>query len=229
MLHGARKVGRYALLIFVAFLVLFPIYATLMQALKSGPDAIDHPRSLLPIDFTLDTLRAAWTRWRPRAADDQQHDRRRRRHVRRDRHQPARRVRVRLPRLPRQGTDLRLLPRHVAGAGRADGGGQPAHHRLAGLGQQLPRPDRAVAGHDVRHVPRAAGVPDSAEGSARGSGARRRRALPVPVGSRRAAVPADAWRAGVVHVPRDVEPVPVAVRRSSPTRPTARSRSGSNT
>jgi sn-glycerol 3-phosphate transport system permease protein len=60
VLHGARKVGRYALLIFVAFLVLFPIYATLMQALKSGPDSIDHPRSLLPIDFTLDTLRTAW-------------------------------------------------------------------------------------------------------------------------------------------------------------------------
>ena len=60
MSHGARKVGRYALLIFVAFLVLFPIYATLMQALKSGPDAIDHPKSLLPINFTLDTLRAAW-------------------------------------------------------------------------------------------------------------------------------------------------------------------------
>src|SRR4029079_13654364 len=59
-LHGARKVGRYALLIFVAVLVLSPIYATLMQALKSGPDAINHPRSLLPIDFTLDTLRAAW-------------------------------------------------------------------------------------------------------------------------------------------------------------------------
>lgn len=60
VLHGARKVGRYALLIFVAFLVLFPIYATLMQALKSGPDAIDHPKSLLPVDFTLDTLRTAW-------------------------------------------------------------------------------------------------------------------------------------------------------------------------
>ncbi len=59
-LHGARRVGRYALLIFLAFLVLFPIYAALMQALKSGPDAIDHPRSLLPIDLTLDTLRAAW-------------------------------------------------------------------------------------------------------------------------------------------------------------------------
>lgn len=59
-IHGARKVGRYALLSFVAFLVLFPIYATLMQALKSGPDAINHPKSLLPINMTLDTLRAAW-------------------------------------------------------------------------------------------------------------------------------------------------------------------------
>ena len=60
LLHGARKVGRYALLALVAFVVLFPIYATLMQALKSGPDAIDHPKSLLPINFTLDTLKAAW-------------------------------------------------------------------------------------------------------------------------------------------------------------------------
>lgn len=60
MLHGARKVGRYALLIFVAFVVLFPIYAALMQSLKSGPDAIDHPKSLLPINFTFGTLRAAW-------------------------------------------------------------------------------------------------------------------------------------------------------------------------
>lgn len=60
VLHGARKVGRYALLIFIAVIVLFPIYAALMQSLKSGPDAIDHPKSLLPINFTLDTLRAAW-------------------------------------------------------------------------------------------------------------------------------------------------------------------------
>ena len=60
VLHGARKFGRYALLAFIALLVLFPIYAALMQALKSGPDAINHPKSLLPIDLTLDTLRSAW-------------------------------------------------------------------------------------------------------------------------------------------------------------------------
>lgn len=59
--RGARKVGRYSLLVFVAVVVLFPIYAVLLQALKSGPDAFDHPRSLLPVDLTLDTIRAAWT------------------------------------------------------------------------------------------------------------------------------------------------------------------------
>jgi sn-glycerol 3-phosphate transport system permease protein len=59
--HGLRKVGRYALLIFVAVVVIFPIYAVLMQALKSGPDSLDHPRSLLPVDLTLSTIREAWT------------------------------------------------------------------------------------------------------------------------------------------------------------------------
>lgn len=58
--HGWRKVGRYSLLTFVAVVVLFPIYAVLLQALKSGPDSLDHPRSLLPVDLTLSTIRAAW-------------------------------------------------------------------------------------------------------------------------------------------------------------------------
>ena len=57
---GGRKVARYALLLFVGVLVFAPIWAILMQALKSGPDALDHPRSLLPVDLTLDTLRKAW-------------------------------------------------------------------------------------------------------------------------------------------------------------------------
>ena len=60
-LRGARKAGRYSLLIVVAVVVLFPIYAVLLQALKSGPDSLDHPRSLLPVDLTLSTIRAAWT------------------------------------------------------------------------------------------------------------------------------------------------------------------------
>lgn len=59
--RGARKVGRYTLLTFVAIVVVFPIYAVLLQALKSGPDAFDHPRSLLPVDLTFDTIRSAWT------------------------------------------------------------------------------------------------------------------------------------------------------------------------
>ncbi len=59
--RGLRKVGRYSLLIFIAAIVLFPIYAILLQSLKSGPDSLDHPRSLLPVDLTLSTIRSAWT------------------------------------------------------------------------------------------------------------------------------------------------------------------------
>ncbi len=58
--RGARKAGRYALLVAVSAVVLFPIWAVLMQALKSGPDSLDHPRSLLPVDLTFGTIRAAW-------------------------------------------------------------------------------------------------------------------------------------------------------------------------
>jgi sn-glycerol 3-phosphate transport system permease protein len=58
--RGARKFGRYALLTFIAVVVLFPIYAVVLQALKSGPDSFDHPRSLLPVDLTFDTIRDAW-------------------------------------------------------------------------------------------------------------------------------------------------------------------------
>jgi sn-glycerol 3-phosphate transport system permease protein len=57
---AGRRAARYALLVFVAVVVFAPIWATLMQALKSGVDALDHPRSLLPVDLTLDTLRKAW-------------------------------------------------------------------------------------------------------------------------------------------------------------------------
>jgi sn-glycerol 3-phosphate transport system permease protein len=58
--RGARKVGRYTLLVVVGAVVLFPIYAILLQALKSGPDSLDHPRSLLPIHLTFSTISAAW-------------------------------------------------------------------------------------------------------------------------------------------------------------------------
>jgi sn-glycerol 3-phosphate transport system permease protein len=58
--RGARKFGRYTLLVVLAVVVLFPIYAVVMQALKTGPDSLDHPRSLLPVDLTMSTIRAAW-------------------------------------------------------------------------------------------------------------------------------------------------------------------------
>lgn len=57
---GWRKLGRYVFLAFVAVIVLAPIYAVLMQALKHGSDAIHHPQSLLPTRLTLDTLRKAY-------------------------------------------------------------------------------------------------------------------------------------------------------------------------
>jgi sn-glycerol 3-phosphate transport system permease protein len=55
-----RITGRYVLLVAVAVLILFPMWTTLMEALKPGPKLLDYPRSLLPVDLTLDTLREAW-------------------------------------------------------------------------------------------------------------------------------------------------------------------------
>jgi sn-glycerol 3-phosphate transport system permease protein len=55
-----RRVLRYVVLVLVAALVLFPIYATLMAAFKPGTKVLDHPESLLPVDLTLDTIRDAW-------------------------------------------------------------------------------------------------------------------------------------------------------------------------
>lgn len=59
---GSRLVGRYLVLGIMAFLVLFPIYTTLVAALKPGPKVFDNP--LLPSDFTLDVFRDAWTEGR---------------------------------------------------------------------------------------------------------------------------------------------------------------------
>jgi sn-glycerol 3-phosphate transport system permease protein len=58
--RGARLVGRYVILAVVAVIVLLPIWTTLMGALKPGTALIDYPRSLLPVDLTVDTLRDAW-------------------------------------------------------------------------------------------------------------------------------------------------------------------------
>ncbi len=59
---GWRKVGRYGLLLVVAFIVLFPIYVSIVAALKPGNKVFDNP--LVPGPFTLDVLREAWTEGR---------------------------------------------------------------------------------------------------------------------------------------------------------------------
>lgn len=56
---GARAVGRYTLLGIVTFLVLFPVYTTIVASLKPGAKVLQRP--LVPDAFTLDILREAWT------------------------------------------------------------------------------------------------------------------------------------------------------------------------
>jgi sn-glycerol 3-phosphate transport system permease protein len=58
--RGWRLVGRYVLLITVAFIVLFPVYAVVIGAFKQSNAVLDHPRSLLPTDLTVDLFRQAW-------------------------------------------------------------------------------------------------------------------------------------------------------------------------
>jgi sn-glycerol 3-phosphate transport system permease protein len=57
----ARSAGRYAVLSLLALVVLTPIYVTVIGALKPGDALLDYPRSLLPVDLTLNVLRDAWT------------------------------------------------------------------------------------------------------------------------------------------------------------------------
>ncbi|HQV58466.1 MAG TPA: carbohydrate ABC transporter permease, partial [Ilumatobacteraceae bacterium] len=59
---GWAKFGRYSLLTLIAVIVLLPVYAVVMQAFKTGAGAMDHPRSLLPVDLTTETIRVAWTK-----------------------------------------------------------------------------------------------------------------------------------------------------------------------
>jgi sn-glycerol 3-phosphate transport system permease protein len=59
---GWRTAGRYAILAAVAFLVLFPIYTTLVASLKPGGKVLDRP--LVPSDFTLQVFKDAWTEGR---------------------------------------------------------------------------------------------------------------------------------------------------------------------
>src|SRR5918995_3127580 len=56
---GWRAVGRYGLLVVVSVLVLFPVYTSVVAALKPGNKVLENP--LIPDAFTLDVLREAWT------------------------------------------------------------------------------------------------------------------------------------------------------------------------
>ena len=56
--YGARKVGRYVLLTFMAVIVIFPIYMMVVGALKPGNKVLVNP--LLPTNFTTGTLTEAW-------------------------------------------------------------------------------------------------------------------------------------------------------------------------
>jgi sn-glycerol 3-phosphate transport system permease protein len=56
---GARLFGRYALLGVVAFVVLFPVYTTVIAALKPSDKVLKNP--LVPDSFTLSVLGDAWT------------------------------------------------------------------------------------------------------------------------------------------------------------------------
>ncbi|MGB0112141.1 MAG: carbohydrate ABC transporter permease [Ilumatobacteraceae bacterium] len=57
--HGWRLVGRYGLLAVVTFLVLFPIYTTVIASLKPSNKVLVNP--LLPDSFTLEILSDAWS------------------------------------------------------------------------------------------------------------------------------------------------------------------------
>ena len=56
---GWRRAGRYLLLGLVSFVVLFPIYTTVIAAFKPSDAFFDHP--LLPGPFTFDVIVDAWT------------------------------------------------------------------------------------------------------------------------------------------------------------------------
>ena len=59
---GVRMMGRYALLCTLAFVVLFPVYTTIVAALKPADRVLQNP--LVPGPFTLEILQDAWTEGR---------------------------------------------------------------------------------------------------------------------------------------------------------------------
>jgi len=59
---GVGRLGRYALLCLVAFVVLFPVYTTVVAALKPGSEVLQNP--LVPTTVTFDVLVEAWNEGR---------------------------------------------------------------------------------------------------------------------------------------------------------------------
>jgi sn-glycerol 3-phosphate transport system permease protein len=57
--RGWRLAGRYVLLAGITFVVLFPVYTTVIASLKPGNKVLENP--LLPDAFTLDVLGDAWS------------------------------------------------------------------------------------------------------------------------------------------------------------------------
>ena len=57
--RGWRLAGRYTLLAVVTFVVLFPVYTTIVASLKPSDEVLHNP--LVPTAFTLDVLRDAWS------------------------------------------------------------------------------------------------------------------------------------------------------------------------
>ena len=59
---GAGKLGRYALLCIVTFIVVFPVYTTVVAALKPSDEVLKNP--LVPTTVTFDVLVDAWNEGR---------------------------------------------------------------------------------------------------------------------------------------------------------------------
>ena len=57
--RGQRLFGRYALLCAVAFVTVFPVYTTVVAALKPSDEVLERP--LVPTGFTLEVMVDAWT------------------------------------------------------------------------------------------------------------------------------------------------------------------------
>ena len=117
--------------------VLFPVYTTVVAALKPGDRVLVDP--LVPDSFTLDVLREAWTEghlgrylFNSVVVGD-------RGHRRSGGHVGDVGVRVRDARVPGPQRGVRRLPRHDAGAARGDARRQPPHRSTRSAGSTRTR------------------------------------------------------------------------------------------